>query len=125
MSGLKSLFNKLLGNKMSESSEQHNPCTGCAHEQACSISAMDCRYDQLKKEFAKFQEEAAVQISALTIKNDVDDNVLIDMAYREGYLKALKEFAYWKGGCEYVGHKKPRKLSDVLEDIESGKHKIK
>lgn len=67
---------------------------------------------------------ASAMIGANTIKDHVDGEVLKDVVFKAGYLKALKEFSYFKGGCEYVGHDRPRKLSDVLLEIESGKKKI-
>lgn len=84
--------------------EPFNPCSACGHREACKIGAVNCRFDNAQKELSKV---------------DKDDD-----SFKRGYVKAVNDYSYWKGGEKYVGHAKPEKLKIVLKQIANGTIKV-
>jgi len=103
VSFIKRLLNRR--KKMSDlNTEPFNPCSACDHREACKIHAIKCRFNDAQKELSR------------VTKNDD--------SFKAGYVKAVNDYSYWKGGEKYVGHDKPEKLKIVLRQIADGTIKI-
>lgn len=75
-----------------------------------------------KKEFE--QKDAEIErllgkLAGAGVAKTVDMGISMKVGYVSGYESAVKDFSYWKGGEQYIGHDRPRKTAEVLAELEA------